>query len=43
MKNYSETRGIMVKKMVVVLWWMFMVMMGWEGEEMDGWVVGGMG
>lgn len=41
MKNYSETLRIIVKKMVVLLSCMFMVIMAWEGQQIDASVVGG--
>ncbi|MPY20205.1 stage II sporulation protein R [Paenibacillus glucanolyticus] len=41
MKNYSETLRIIVKKMVVLLSCMFMVIMTWEGQQIDASVVGG--
>lgn len=41
MTNYSETLRIIVKKMVVLLSCMFMVIMAWEGQQIDASVVGG--
>lgn len=41
MANYSETLRIIVKKMVLLLSCMFMVVMAWEGQQIDASVVGG--
>lgn len=41
MTNYSETLRIIVKKMVLLLSCMFMVIMAWEGQQIDASVVGG--
>ncbi|GAB6927602.1 stage II sporulation protein R [Paenibacillus sp. JCM 10914] len=41
MQNYSETLRIMFKKMVLLLSSLFMVMMSWEGQQIDASVVGG--
>ncbi|MGG3280801.1 stage II sporulation protein R [Paenibacillus solani] len=41
MANYSETLRIIVKKMVLLLSCMFMVIMAWEGQQIDASVVGG--